>query len=45
MHPHEMAVHFNRIASSWEVEGTLVFVELHENFSLYVVDVGPLDHL
>lgn len=40
-----MAVHFNRIASSWKVEGALALVELDQDFPLDVMDVSPLDYL
>lgn len=45
VHPHEVAVHFDRIAPSWEVEGALTLVELDQHLALYVVDVGTIDHL
>lgn len=45
VHPHEMAVHFDRIAPSWEVEGALTLVEFDQHLALHVVDVGTLDHL
>lgn len=40
-----MAVHFNRVASSWEVKGALALVELDQDFPLDVVDVSPLNYL
>lgn len=45
MHPHEVAVHFDRIASSGEVKRALALVELDQDFSFNVMDVSPLDHL
>lgn len=45
MHSHEVAVHFNRVASSWEVKGTLALVELDQDFPFDVMDVSPLDYL
>lgn len=45
MHPHEVAVHFDGIASSREVKGPLVFVEFHKHFALHIMDISSLDHL
>lgn len=45
MHPHEAAVHFDRISPSWEVERALALIEFNQHLALHVVDVGTLDHL
>lgn len=45
MHTHEMAVHFDRVASSREVEGALALVELDQYFPLDIVNISPLHHL
>lgn len=45
VHPHEVAVHFDRITPSWEVEGALTLVEFDQHLALHVVDVGTIDHL
>lgn len=40
-----MAVHFDGVPPSREVEGALIFVKLHKDFALHVVDVSTLDYL
>lgn len=45
VHPHEVAVHFDRITPSWEVEGALTLVEFDQHLALHVVDVGTINHL
>ena len=40
-----MAVHFNRIASSWEVKDALALVKLDQDFPLDVVDIGAINYL
>lgn len=45
MHSHETAIHFDGITTSWEVEGTLIFVELDEYLAFDIVDIRTLHDL